>query len=382
MLRLFFSVLLLVVTSSVANAQSILIPAPPSVNASSYVLMDPYSGDVIMDENSHERLAPASLTKMMTAYIVERELAEGRISMTDKVPVSVNAWQTGGSRTFIKEGTEVTVSDLLHGMIIQSGNDATVALAEYIAGSEGAFADIMNQQARILGMKDTHFVNPTGLPSPDHYSSAYDLALLARAIITNYPKNYDIYSLKHFTYNNIRQPNRNTLLWRDPSVDGLKTGHTEEAGYCLVASAKRDDTRYIAVVMGTKSTAARAQEAQKMLNYGFRYYTSERLFSAGQKLLDSKVWGGAADQVQLGVKNDVFVTIPRGSKGSLDSTVDVDNVIKAPVKIGQELGRVRVKLNDKVIVDQPVLALEGVDEGSLFKRIWDAIKLFFVQLFT
>ncbi len=382
MLRLFFSALLLVVTTAVANAQSILIPAPPAVNASSYVLMDPYSGDVIMDENSHERLAPASLTKMMTAYIVERELAEGRISMTDKVPVSVNAWQTGGSRTFIKEGTEVTVSDLLHGMIVQSGNDATVALAEYIAGSEGAFADIMNQQARILGMKDTHFVNPTGLPSPDHYSSAYDLALLARAIIVNYPKNYDIYSLKYFTYNNIRQPNRNTLLWRDPSVDGLKTGHTEEAGYCLVASAKRDNTRYIAVVMGTKSTAARAQEAQKMLNYGFRYYTSERLFAAGQKLLDSKVWGGAADQLQLGVKNDVFVTIPRGSKGSLDSTVDVDNVIRAPVKIGQELGRVRVKLNDKMIVDQPVLALEDVDQGSLFKRIWDAIKLFFVQLFS
>lgn len=366
---------------SVVNAQSALIPSPPAIGASSYVLMDPLSGKILIEGNSHERLPPASLTKMMTAYIVERELDEGRLTMSDMVPISVNAWRTGGSRTFIKEGTQVSVENLLRGVIIQSGNDASVALAEFVAGSESAFADIMNQQAQLLGMKDTQYVNATGLPSPEHYSTAHDLALLARAIVRDYPENYPLYAEKHFTYNNIRQPNRNSLLWRDPTVDGLKTGHTEEAGYCLVASAKRDDTRFISVVMGTDSSDSRAQEVQKMLNYGFRYYSSERLFSAGQKLLDSRIWGGLSDQIAIGVKDDVFVTIPRGSKSSLESVVDVDNVIKAPVETGQELGRVRVTLDGEVIVDEPVLALKGVPEGGFFKRVWDAIKLFFVGLF-
>ena len=362
-------------------AQSVLIPSPPQIAGSSYVLMDPKSGSIIMDENSHERLPPASLTKMMTAYLVEREMAEGRISMDDMVPISVKAWKTPGSRTFVREGTSVPVETLLHGMIIQSGNDATVALAEYVAGSEDAFVDMMNQQAKILGMKDTHFENATGLPHKDHYSTAYDLAILARAIINDYPENYPIYAKKHFTYNNIRQPNRNSLLWRDDSVDGLKTGHTEEAGYCLVASAKRDNTRFIGVVMGTNSSDARAQEVQKMLNYGFRYYQSERLFQAGQELMQAPVWGGKADQVSVGMNKDVYVTIPRGSRDQLESTVDLDSVIKAPTKVGDELGRVKVALNGAVLVDQPVLALNDVPEGGFFKRIWDAIKLFFVQLF-
>ncbi|MBS3805000.1 MAG: D-alanyl-D-alanine carboxypeptidase [Oleiphilaceae bacterium] len=380
MCRAFFTVLLLTWTV-VVNAQSVLIPSPPAIGATSHVLMEPFSGQVLMEGNSDEHLPPASLTKMMTAYIVERELDEGRVQMTDQVPISVNAWKTGGSRTFVQEGTQATVGDLLRGVIIQSGNDASVALAEFIAGSESAFADIMNQQAELLGMKNTHFVNATGLPSPEQYSSAYDLAILARAIITDYPENYSIYAEKHFTYNNIRQPNRNSLLWRDDSVDGLKTGHTEEAGFCLVASAKRDGNRYIAVVMGTDSAAGRAQEVQKMLNYGFRYYASEKLFSAGQELLETRIWGGQSDLVQIGVKDDVYVTIPRGSKGSLESVVDVDNVIKGPVSAGQELGRVKVMLDDKVIVDQPALALVGVPEGGFFKRLWDSIKLFFAQLF-
>ncbi len=381
MFKSLLTIVLFSCMATLASAQSALIPSPPSIGASSYILMDPLSGKILIEGNSHERLPPASLTKMMTAYIVERELDEGRISMTDMVPVSVNAWRTGGSRTFIKEGSQVKVEDLLRGVVIQSGNDATVALAEFVAGSEGAFADIMNQQAQILGMNETHFVNATGLPSPEQFSTAHDLALLARAIITDYPENYPIYAEKHFTYNDIRQPNRNSLLWRDPTVDGLKTGHTEEAGYCLVASAKRDDTRFISVVMGTDSPNARAQEVQKMLNYGFRYYSSERLFSAGQKLLEGRVWGGQFDQVDIGVKGDVFVTIPRGSKSSLESVVDVDNVIKAPINIGQELGRVKVTLDGETIVDEPVLALKGVPEGGFFKRLWDAIKLFFIQLF-
>lgn len=362
-------------------SQSVLIPSPPQIAGSSYVLMDPKSGRIIMEQNSNERLPPASLTKMMTAYIVERELDEGRIRMSDQVPISVKAWKTEGSRTFVKEGTRATVEDLLKGVIIQSGNDASVALAEFIAGSESAFVDIMNQQAQLLGMKDTNFENATGLPSPDHFSTAYDLAVLARAIINDYPENYPIYAEKHFTYNNIRQPNRNSLLWRDESVDGLKTGHTEEAGYCLVASAKRNDTRFIATVMGTSSTQARSQEIQKMLNYGFRYYESERLFSAGQELVEAKVWGGESGELSVGVLEDAYVTIPRGSRDSLESSVDLDSVIKAPVQAGDELGRVKVSLNGDVLVDQPVVALAEVPEGGIFKRIWDAIKLFFVQLF-
>lgn len=363
------------------TAQSVLIPSPPQIAGSSYVLMDPKSGRIIMEENSHERLPPASLTKMMTAYIVERELDEGRIAMSDMVPISVRAWKTEGSRTFVREGTSVPVETLLKGVIIQSGNDASVALAEFVAGSEGAFVDIMNQQAQLLGMKDTNFENATGLPSEAHRSTAYDLAHLARAIINDYPENYPIYAEKHFTYNNIRQPNRNSLLWRDDSVDGLKTGHTEEAGYCLVASAKRNDTRFIAVVMGTSSSESRSQEVQKMLNYGFRYYQSERLFRTGQELMKARVWAGQSDQLSVGLTEDVFVTIPRGSRNDLESTVDLDSVIKAPIKVGDELGRVKVTLNGEVLVDQPVLALTDVPEGGFFKRIWDAIKLFFVQLF-
>ncbi|OJT01270.1 D-alanyl-D-alanine carboxypeptidase family protein [Marinobacter nauticus] len=365
-----------------AVAQSALIPSPPQVAGSSWVLMDPLSGRIIMEHNSHERLPPASLTKMMTAYIVERELDEGRIAMTDMVPISVKAWRTGGSRTFVREGTQVSVEDLLKGVIIQSGNDASVALAEFVAGSEDAFVDIMNQQARQLGMNNTNFENATGLPHPNQYSTAYDLALLAKAIIEDYPENYPLYAVKSFTYNNIRQPNRNSLLWRDESVDGLKTGHTEEAGYCLVASAKRDNTRLIAAVMGASSAEVRAREVQKMLNYGFRYYETERLFRAGQELVDAKVWGGKSDQISVGLAEDVFVTIPRGARDKLESTVDLDSVIKAPIKVGDELGRIQVMLDGEVLVDEPALALTDVQQGGVFKRLWDAVKLFFVQLFN
>src|SRR5690554_164225 len=381
--RIFLLAFALFVTAGTASAQSqsVLIPSPPAIAGSSWVLMDPLSGRVIMEKNSNERLPPASLTKMMTAYIVERELDEGRISMSDMVPISVKAWRTEGSRTFVQEGTTVSVENLLKGVIIQSGNDASVALAEFIAGSEEGFVDIMNQQAQLLGMTNTNFQNATGLPAPDHFSTAYDLALLARAIIQDYPENYPLYAEKHFTYNNIRQPNRNALLWRDDSVDGLKTGHTEEAGYCLVASAKRNDTRLIASVMGTSSSEARAQEVQKMLNYGFRYYETERLFRAGQELVQAKVWGGQADEISVGMPEDVYVTIPRGSRNQLESTVDLDSVIKAPINVGDELGRVRVILDGETLVDEPVLALTEVPEGGLFKRLWDAIKLFFVQLF-
>ncbi|MEH6357292.1 MAG: D-alanyl-D-alanine carboxypeptidase family protein [Marinobacter sp.] len=377
---LFVYTLLLAVAGN-ALAQTVLIPAPPQIAGSSYVLMEPKSGHVIMENNSSERLPPASLTKMMTAYIVERELDEGRIAMSDMVPISVTAWQTGGSRTFVREGTSVTVEDLLRGVVIQSGNDASVALAEFVAGSEGAFVDIMNQQSELLGMTNTNFENATGLPSPNHYSTAHDLALLAQATINDYPETYPIYAEKHFTFNNIRQPNRNSLLWRDNSVDGLKTGHTEEAGYCLVASAQRDETRFIAVVMGARSAESRSQEVQKMLNYGFRYYQSERLFSAGQELIQSPVWGGTANTLSVGVREHVYVTISRGTRNQLESVIDLDSVVKAPVSAGDELGRIKVSFQGEVLVDQPVLALVDVPDGGFFKRIWDMVKLFFVQLF-
>src|SRR5690554_2447389 len=380
--RSIFAILLMAsMLAGHAMAQAVLIPSPPQIGGSSYVLMDAKSGRIIMEDNSHERLPPASLTKMMTAYIVERELDEGRIAMSDMVPISVKAWRTEGSRTFVREGTSVSVEDLLKGVIIQSGNDASVALGEFVAGSEGAFVDIMNQQAQLLGMKDTHLENATGLPAKDHYSTSYDLAIMAQAIILDYPENYPIYAEKQCSYNNIHQHNSNSLLWRDESVDGLKTGHTEEAGYCLVASAKRENTRFIAVVMGTKSTEARTQEVQKMLNYGFRYYESEHLFTTGQELMRAKVWGGQSDELSVGLTSDVYVTIPRGSRNNLESVVDLDSVIKAPIKVGDELGRVKVSLNGEVLVDQPVLALNDVPEGGFFKRIWDAIKLFFIQLF-
>lgn len=374
--------LLAVVATTPAFSQQALIPGPPQIAASSYILLDVESGQVIVEHNSDERLPPASLTKMMTAYIAERELDQGRVAMDDMVTISVNAWRTGGSRMFVREGTQVRLEDLLKGIIIQSGNDASVAVAEHIAGSESAFADIMNQQALLLGMENTQFQNATGLPAPDHYASARDLAILAKHTINDFPQNYPLYAQKYFTYADIRQPNRNSLLWRDNSVDGLKTGHTEEAGYCLVASAKRDDMRLVAVVMGASSEQARAQEVQKLLNYGFRYYETHTLFTDGQQLMDSDIWGGKLEKFGLGLAQAVHVTIPRGAKEQLVSTLDVESVIHAPVNAGAEYGRLLVKLGESTIVDKPLLALQSVEEAGIFKRLWDSVKLFFTQLFN
>lgn len=364
------------------GAKPALIPAPPQVAASSYVLMDATTGHIIVEENSNEALPPASLTKMMTAYIVESEISRGNITLRDEVPISVKAWRTGGSKMFIKEGTKVVLEDLLKGVIIQSGNDASVALAEYLAGSEDAFADIMNQQAVQIGMRSSSFENATGLPSESHYSTAYDMAKLAQAIIHDYPELYEIYKTKYFTYNNIRQPNRNRLLWRDKSVDGLKTGHTEEAGYCLVSSAKRGDMRLISVVMGAASEDSRVKETQKLLNYGFRYYETKPLYLAGQVLNEAKVWGGAADQVDLGVAEQITVTIPRGHTSELDAKLEINPVIEAPIALGETLGRLLVELDGEVIVDQEIVALADVEQGGIFKRLWDWIKLFFIGLFS
>jgi D-alanyl-D-alanine carboxypeptidase (penicillin-binding protein 5/6) len=374
--------LFLFLSVSHLQAATALIPSAPQISATSYLVMDADTGKLILSSRSDERFAPASLTKMMTSYLVEYELDKGNISKDDLVLVSEKAWRTPGSRMFIKEGTQVKLEDLLKGIIIQSGNDASVAVAEHIAGSESAFADLMNQHAKLLGMNNTHFNNATGLPAEGHFSTAKDLAILAKAIIQKFPEHYGIYSEKYFTYNNIRQPNRNKLLWRDRTVDGIKTGHTDEAGYCLVASAKRDGMRLISVVMGTSSEEARAQESQKVLAYAFRYFRTHKLYGSDEILNTAKVWGGIQDQVRLGLDESLVVTIPRGQADQLNATMDVDKVIKAPVVKGQEYGAVRVTLNGEDVIRVPLVAMENVAEGGILKQVWHTIMLFFMSLIS
>jgi D-alanyl-D-alanine carboxypeptidase (penicillin-binding protein 5/6) len=375
-----FSVVFLVVFSFQVKAVTPLIPAEPQIAATAYLVMDADTGKIIAAKNENGRFAPASLTKMMTAYILEYELSKGNVSKEDLVLVSEKAWRTQGSRMFIREGTQVALSDLMKGIIIQSGNDASVAVAEHIAGSEAAFADLMNQHASLLGMKNSHFLNSTGLPADDHVSSAYDLALLAKAIIQDFPEHYDIYSEKYFTYNKIRQPNRNKLLWRDKTVDGLKTGYTDDAGYCLVASAKRDNMRLISVVLGTADEEARARESQKLLSYAFRYYRTHKLFEKNVLLNTSKVWAGEVDQLRMGITEDLYVTIPRGQADSLQATMDVERVIKAPLAKGQAVGKVKVTLDGKVVKEVPLVAMDNIPEAGFLKKIWHAILLFFTSL--
>ncbi len=359
-----------------------IIPPPPAVAASSYLLMDADTRTVLVENNIHEPLPPASLTKIMTAFIAEVELEAGRINLRDQVPISVRAWRMPGSRMFVREGTTVALDDLLHGIIIQSGNDASVAVAEHIAGSEAAFADMMNQQAQQLGMTMTHYQNATGLPAEDHYTTAWDLALLTQALISRFPKHYAIYANRSFTYNDIEQPNRNRLLWRDRTVDGVKTGHTEEAGYCLVASALRDNMRLISVVMGTDSEEARMRESQKLLAYGFRYYETQKLYDAQVPLKTAEVWYGDADSVELGTEHDVYITIPRGRYEDVKAELSIQRVIEAPIATGTELGEVRLSLDDETILRTPLVALSAVEEAGIFTRVGHAIYLFFSKLMS
>ena len=359
-----------------------IIPSPPQLAAKSYVLMDAASGKVLVENAGDERLPPASLTKLMTAYIATLEIKKGQISESDMVTVSEKAWRTGGSRMFIQVNTQVSVDDLLHGIIIQSGNDASVAMAEHIAGSEEAFADLMNSTAQRLGMANTHFMNATGLPHPEHYSSAADMAKLARAIIHEDPAHYGIYAQKEFFWNNIKQPNRNLLLWRDKTVDGLKTGHTEEAGYCLVASAVRDDMRLITAVFGTNSEQARAAETQKLLTYGFRFFETRTFYQKGTELATSRVWKGEQDHVSAGLANDLTMTLPRGQMDKLQAGLTFNPELTAPIQQGDVVGKVEVSLDGQVVQSTDLIALQAVEEGGLFSRLWDTIQLFFFNLFN
>ncbi len=363
-----------------ARAAAPIIPPPPDVAASSYLLIDADTQRVLVEHDIHQPLPPASLTKIMTAYIAAVELEAGRIKPDDQVPISVKAWRTPGSRMFVREGTRVPLEDLLRGVIIQSGNDASVALAEHIAGSEGAFADMMNQQAQVLGMSNTHFQNATGLPTEDHYTTAWDLALLTRSLIRDFPEHYGMYSERSFSYGEIEQANRNRLLWRDRTVDGVKTGHTEAAGFCLVASALRGNMRLVSVVMGTDSEEARMRESQKLLSYGFRYFETQRVYQAGVPLKRADLWYGEVDEVELGTAEDVFVTIPRGHYEDIEAELKVARVIEAPVAQGQEFGELRLKLNDETVYSAPLVALTTAEEGGLFSRLADGVYLFVSNL--
>lgn len=364
--------MLFVVSQFTHAANAIFTPAPPTVAASSYYMIDFDSGRVLAEKDADKRVAPASITKTMTAYVVFKELKSGHLSLNDKVTISQNAWKTGGSKMFVEVNKQVSVEELLQGMIIQSGNDASVALAEHIAGSEETFATMMNEQAAKLGMTNSHFENSMGLPTQNHYSTAHDLATLARALIKEFPEYYRWDSQKEFTYNGITQQNRNQLLWRDASVDGVKTGFTDDAGYCMVASAKREDMRLISVVMGTNSPNARSNESQSLLNFGFRFFETHRLYEAKTPLSEVHVKKGATPKLQVGVAEDVYVTAPRKHFAELKAETQIDKSLVAPVNKGDTVGTLVVTLGSETVLTKPIVAMDNVAEGGFFQRLYDA----------
>lgn len=353
------------------------MPQPPIIGAKSYVLVDGNTGAELASLNPDERLAPASLTKLMTAYAIFRALDEGQITLQDPVTVSEKAWRTQGSRMFIEVGSRVSVEDLVLGMIVQSGNDASVALAEHTAGTEAVFAQVMNQYAAQLGMTSSNFMNSTGLPDDNHYTTARDMATLAKAIVSEFPKYYEWYSVREFEYNDIKQQNRNALLWRDPSVDGMKTGHTDDAGYCLVSSASRDGMRVISVVLGTSSAKARTDGSQALLNYGFRFFETRLLYRAGEAVAQARIWKAEKELTPLGLPEDLYVTIPRGSFDDVESVLNMPATLVAPVAQGQPLAELQVSLNGDELLNMPLRALEDNPDGSFWQRTRDGVKLWF-----
>jgi D-alanyl-D-alanine carboxypeptidase (penicillin-binding protein 5/6) len=366
--------LCLLVASAKVFAQQ-PVPAPPVIGATSYLMIDAQSGQELASLEPDTPVPPASLTKLMTTYVVLHAIADGQIALDDEVTVSEKAWRMQGSRMFIEVGSRVRVEDLLLGVIVQSGNDASIALAEYVAGSEAVFAQMMNQYAQALGMKSTHFVNATGWPDDNHYSSARDLAILARALIQEFPEHYEWHAIKEFQWGDITQPNRNRLLWRDDSVDGLKTGHTQAAGYCLVASAKRDGMRVITVVLGTSSDKARIDGSQALINYGFRFFETRLLYKAEEEITRARVWKSANEFSPLGVMEDLYITVPRGSYDSLESVHNMPAVVEAPVAIGQPLGEIRVSLNGEDLLVEQLRVLEDNPAGSFWQRTMDTVML-------
>jgi len=369
-------------TLDTAPASAPPVPAAPQLGANSYLLVDFNSGRTLVEHNPDLRVEPASITKLMTAYVVFHALAEGKVSLEDLVSVSEKAWRTGGSRMFIDPSMQVTVEDLIRGMVIQSGNDASVALAEHVAGSEEAFAGLMNHYADLLGMQGTHFMNATGLPDPEHYTTARDVVTLSAATIRDFPDYYAWYSEKEFTFNDIRQHNRNTLLWRDPAIDGLKTGHTESAGYCLAASAKRDGMRLVSALMGSSSESSRASETQTLLNYGFRFFETVQLYQAGQELTRARVWKGLEEEVGLGLQQELFVTIPTGRYDDLEAQVQMQPQLTAPLELGATVGQINVRLDDEVVASRDLVTLAAVEQAGFFGSAWDGLQLWFDGMFA
>ena len=363
--------------SAQPTSQNNATPKPPQVKASSYIMMDFHSGRVLASENPNLQVEPASITKMMTAYVVFSEIKSGNLSLDDMITVSEKAWRTGGSKMFIEVDKQVGVEDLIRGMIIQSGNDACVALAEHIAGSEEVFASMMNQHAKKLGMNDSNFLNATGLPAEGHLVTAHDVAILGKALIAEFPDLYHFYSEKEFTFNKIKQHNRNTLLYRDPTVDGFKTGHTEAAGYCLATSAMRNGMRLINVIMGTDSEKARADETQKLINYGFRFFETHKLYQAGEQQVQPEIWKGAEENISLGLAEDLFITIPKGSYEKLEANVDIPGLLTAPIQQGTQLGTLNIMLDGQAVMQKPLVALETAEQAGWWSRSMDGIGLWF-----
>jgi D-alanyl-D-alanine carboxypeptidase (penicillin-binding protein 5/6) len=373
----FLALVALVVFALPLHAQVRPLPSPPIIGATSYYVVDSKTGYEIASLEPDKKVAPASLTKLMTAYVVFHALRDNQVALEDEVTVSEKAWRAEGSRMFIEVGKQVSIQDLLLGMIVQSGNDASIALAEHLAGTESVFAQIMNQYAKGLGMHSSNFVNATGLPNDDHYSTARDLAALARAIIAEFPDYYRWYSVREFTYNDITQPNRNNLLWRDDSVDGMKTGMTDAAGYCLVSSAQRDGMRVVSVVLGTSSAKARIDGSQALINYAFRFFESRLLYKAGEEITRARIWKSAGEFSPLGVLEDLYVTLPRGAYDSLESTMDIPAIIEAPIAAGQPLAELSVSLNGEQLLAEPLRALDDNPLGSLWQRTVDSVSLWF-----
>ena len=379
MMKKYFIALTILLLISSAEIYAIDVPTPtaPELKAKSYLLADFNSGQLIVEKNPDERIEPASITKLMTAYIIYLALADGSIKKTDLVNISEKAWRMQGSRMFVEVGKQITVQELMRGVIIQSGNDATVALAEHIAGTENAFAQIMNAQAKHLGMTGSHFTNSTGWPDENHYMTARDIYILSRAVIRDFPEHYKMYKEKEFTFNNIPQYNRNKLLWQDASVDGLKTGHTESAGYCLAASAVRNNMRLISVIVGADSEKSRAEQSKALLNYGFRFFETRPLYKAGQPLAEIRAWKGEPKNLSLGLSENLFVTFPKGKYEQLDASMDRPESIEAPVPAGQNIGKVSIKLDGVTLLEKPLTALVEVKQGSLWRRLIDTVLQFF-----
>ena len=353
------------------------IPQPPEVEAKAHFLMDMHTGEVLSEERADEKLEPASLTKMLTSYVVFAEMAQGKFALSDEVPVSEKAWRMTGSRTFIEVGTRVPVEALLKGLIVQSGNDAAVALAEFVAGDELSFSDLMNRYARQLGMSGSHFRNASGLPDPDHYSTARDMALIAAALVQDFPEYYSWNAIREYEYGGINQPNRLFKHIRDETVDGLKTGYTRAAGYCLVASAEREEMRLIASVMGAKSTRTRARIAQSLLNYGFRFYETRRVYAADERVTGVRVWKGEVEQLLLGLERDLYVTVPRGRYDEVEAKMELAAQFFAPIRAGEPHGVLRLALGEEVLAERPLVALGDVAEGNLWQRVRDHVRLMF-----